>query len=84
MVPLYSIGTWDIEQQAYTPPVGMENCVNITRSELKKRILALRGMGYSVHRRRGVDGDYDDNDWAVLIERTDGRDEEEISKDWER
>jgi hypothetical protein len=41
-------------------------------------------MGYSVHRRRGTDGTHDNNDWCVLIERTDGKPEAEILKGWER
>jgi hypothetical protein len=44
----------------------------------------LRGTGYSVHRRRDSDGSYDDNDWKVLIERTDGMNEADILERWER
>jgi hypothetical protein len=81
---LYSIGVWDADKQSYVPPYGMNNCINITLSVLRKRIGELRCIGYSVHRRRDADGTYDDNDWSVIIERTDGQSSVEILEGWER
>lgn len=82
--PLYSIGTWDMDLQAYSPQAGLANCINIPRDVLRTRMRALRCMGYTVHRRRDPDGTHDDNDFYVLIERTDGKPETEIRKGWER
>ena len=39
-------------------------------------------MGYTAHRRRDADGSYDDNDFLVLVERTDGMCWKEIRKSW--
>ena len=41
-------------------------------------------MGYSVHRYRDSDGSYDDNDFFVLIERTDGESVAKILDSWKR
>ena len=76
--PLYSIGTWDGEAQAYTSPFGLGTCLNITRSELRDRIRVLRSMGYQVDR-MGKSRDGHPHDRQVLIERTDGT----ILRDWE-
>jgi hypothetical protein len=80
--PLYSIGTWDVDLQAYTPQVGTESCLNLTRAQLRHRIKALRCAGYSAHRRGNVRDGHEDNDTFVLIERTDGKPEAEIMEDW--
>ena len=81
---LYSIGTWSIDDQAYTPQSGLKNCINITMAELRKRIKALRCMGYTAHRRGNIRDGHDDSDVYVLIERTDGKPESEILEDWKR
>ena len=82
---LYSVGTWDYDEQAYTPQRGLTvPSFNITRAQLRVALRELKWMGYSVHRRRDRRGDYDDNDWSVLVERTDGKPESEIRKQWER
>jgi hypothetical protein len=81
---LYSVGTWNTDEQAYTPQAGLKNCLNITRAELRTRIGALRCMGYSAHRKGNVRDGHDDNDWTVLIERTDGKPKSEILEDWKR
>lgn len=82
---LYSIGTWDSGAQAYTPQVGVTGpSINIQLGELRRRMRELRRMHYSAHRRRDANGCRDDNDWAVLIERTDGRSEAEILEGWKR
>jgi len=73
-----------MDLQAYTPQVGLQNCLNITATELLQRMHALRDIGYSVHRRRDMDGTHEDNDWVVLIERTDGKPVEEILRGWQR
>lgn len=72
--PLYSIGTWDTDEQAYLPLIGGEICVNVPW----RRMLAVlrflrRAHGYNCHRFRDADGSHDDNDWEVLVERTDGK-----------
>lgn len=83
--PLYSIGTWDSEESAYTPQIGVTvPSLNITRSQLRVAIRDLQDMGYSCHRRRDSEGYHDDNDTEVLIERTDGKPEAEILAGWER
>lgn len=72
--PLYSVGTWDSDLGAYTPQLGLTvPCINVPRKTLRAVLKELRDMGYPCHRRRGPDGDYDDNDVMVLVERTDGR-----------
>lgn len=79
----YSVGTWDSDEQAYTPQAGVPS-INLTLPELRQSLRALRDRGYSCHRRRDEDGTYDDNDWSVLVERTDGKSEQEILEDWKR
>lgn len=84
-IPLYSIGTWDIDTEAYTPQRGLSvPSINITLAELRQAIRELRQCGYTAHRFRDTDGSHDDNDWMVMIERTDGRSEEEILESWKR
>ena len=63
MTPLYSIGTWDTDLQAYTPQVGTEPCINVPWRRLLQVMRLLRQDGYS----------HDSNDWSVLVERTDGQ-----------
>lgn len=71
---LYSIGTWDADLQAYTRQEGLTvPSENVSWKTLLEVLRQLRRMGYSAHRRRDLDGGYDDNDWAVLVERTDGK-----------
>lgn len=83
--PLYSIGTWDTDRQAYTPQRGLSvPSFNITRAQLRVAMRELRAMCYSVHRYRAADGSHDDNDWCVLIERTDGKSWKEIRRGWNR
>lgn len=83
---LYSIGTWDADLQAYTPQVGLTvPSFNIDLWTLKRAMKELRAMGYSCHRYYDPDEDnHDDNDWCVLIERTDGEPETEILERWKR
>lgn len=83
--PLYSVGTWDTDAQAYTPQVGLSvPSFNITKAQLRVAVRELKAMGYSCHRIRHPDGEHYDNDWCVLIERTDAKFWEDIKKDWER
>lgn len=82
--PLYSAGTWDMEMQAYTPQACSPPAVNIDRRQLRVVLKSLRRLGYSAHRRRCEDGSYDDNDFYVLVERTDGMPEAEILEAWKR
>jgi hypothetical protein len=85
MDQLYSVATWDSETQAYTPQKGLSvPSSNITQAQLRQAARELRSMGYSAHRRRDADGSYDDSDWAVMIERTDGAPEEQIRSGWRR
>jgi hypothetical protein len=82
---LYSVGTWDTDAQAYTPQLGLSvPSFNVNREQLRKAMKELRKMGYSVHRYRDSDGSYDDNDFFVLIERTDGESVAKILDSWKR
>lgn len=82
-VPLYSIGTWDTEANAYTLQEGLEDVsVNVDRHQLRRTLHALRGRMYGAWRRR-YDGDYE-SDPMVMVERTDGKPLEEILVGWER
>lgn len=83
MEALYSVGTWDPDEQAYTPLVEVPS-FNIALWDLRRAIKHLREIGYSAHRTRDHLGGHDDNDWAVLIERTDGKCSEEIMQEWKR
>ncbi len=74
MIALYSVGTWDTDTQAYTPQAGLTvPSVNVPWRTLLQVMRQLRGMGYSAHRRRDAAGEHEDNDWCVLVERTDGQ-----------
>lgn len=81
--PLYSIGTWDQELEAFTPQVGVP-AFNLTRSQLRQSMKALKRCGYGCYRLRDPDGSHDTNDTWVLIERTDGKSESEILEQWKR
>jgi len=80
----YSVGTWDTDKQAYTPQVGVEKSFNLTLRELRHAIGRLRKLGYSAHRRGNIKDGHDDNDFYVLIERIDGKSEQEIIEGWKR
>lgn len=85
MTPLYSIGTWCTDTQAYTPQAGLSRSpINCGWRDLLQICRELCQMGYSCHYRRDTNGDHGDNDPSVLIERTDGMAPEEIFKSWER
>lgn len=85
MTALYSIGTWDAEEGAYTPQVGLSvPSFNVGLRDLRTAMRELRAIGYSCHRRRDADGGHDENDWCVLIERTDGMGEYYIREAWRR
>ncbi len=87
----YSCGTWDSESQSFTPQIGVP-AFNLTLWELRNSMRLLRECGYTVHRFRSVlvlaNGeemiDHGDNDYMVLIERTDGMTEAEILESWKR
>lgn len=82
----YSIGTWDTELQAYTPQAGCDSpCINVDIHGLRRHLRELRDEhSYTAHRVRGDEGTHDDNDWSVLVERTDGATMDEIMKGWVR
>lgn len=85
MTPLYSVGTWDTDLQAFTPHEGLDLPIfNITKWQVKAVLCKLRQFGYSCHRPRDVDGEHWDSDPSVLVERTDGMPEEEILQGWLR
>lgn len=74
----YSVRTWDMDLQRYTPQVGLSfPAFGLTLWQLRAALKELRAMGYSAHRRRDSEGERDDNDFYVLVERddeqTDGR-----------
>lgn len=85
--PLYSIGTWDNDEQAFRPHPNAPK-LNQTRAELVKSMRTLQEYGYPCHRygnkRHEEDGGLRDSDPSVLIERTDGKPEADILKSWER
>jgi len=83
-VPRYSIGIWDVDVQSYVPFRGSQPAFNVTLRQLRIAMRELRNMQYSVHRRRDADGTYDDNDPAILIERTDGKHWKKITSLWYR
>lgn len=84
-VPLYSVGTWDTDAQAYTPQEGLSvPSFNIPLWTLRQALRELRDCGYAADRYRDADGSHDANDWAVLVERTDGMPEHEIREAWKR
>jgi hypothetical protein len=81
----YSVGTWDTDRNAYTPQRGLSvPCLNITIHQLRTALKQIRQCGYSAHRFRDEDGSHEDNDWAVLVERTDGKPWREILRNWRR
>lgn len=75
--PLYSVGTWDTYLQAYTRQEGLTvPSENVPWRGLLECLRQLRRLGYSCHRRRHWfcgEWSHDDNDWSVLVERTDGK-----------
>lgn len=77
--PLYSVGTWDMDAQAYTRQDGLSvPSENVPFRMLFTIYRELRAMGYSCFRhahREEFNGNlsHDDNDAFVLIERTDGQ-----------
>ena len=81
--PFYSIGTWDVILQAFTPHYEVP-AFNLTRAELVKSIRLLRGHGYLVDRTGNTASGHDNNDTNVIIERTDGMSEAKILKSWGR
>lgn len=83
MVPLYSIGTWDTDAQAFTPQIDTEPCINVPWQRMLQVLRLLRDMGYSAYRTRHANGERD-SDPFTLVERTDGMDEKEILARWER
>jgi hypothetical protein len=73
MIHLYSIATWDINEQGYTPQAGLTvPSQNVPWRTMLEVLRQLRNMGYTAHRRRDPNGEHEDNDWCVLVERTDG------------
>jgi len=87
--PLYSIGTWDTDEQAFTPQPDVP-AFNLTRKQLVQSIRMLQECGYSCHRyrSRNEDGTLEawafDSDTSVLLERTDGESAESILERWKR
>ena len=82
---LYSVGTWDVRKQSYTPQAGLSGpAFNMTFRQLVVAVRELRRLGYSAHRIRDTSGGYENNDWSVLIERTDGKHWKEIRRNWRR
>ena len=69
--PLYTILTYDWEISEYTPQEGLSvPCINVPLHTMRQVLKELRDCGYTCHRRRGPDGNYDDNDSSVLVKRT--------------
>lgn len=49
--PRYDVCTWDGELEKFTPQKGVR-CRNLSIHGVRLALKALRGMGYSCHRRR--------------------------------
>ena len=83
--PLYSIGTWDTELQAFAPHDGVP-AFNLTRRQLVASMRMLQATGwYTCHRFGNTHSDdLRDSDTSVMIERTDGLSEAEILMQWRR
>ncbi len=82
---VYSVGTWDTLLQSYTPQEGLTvPCVNVPWRTLLQVMRQLRSMGYTAHRLRDSNGGHEDNDWSVLVERTDGMKAAEVLAGWRR
>lgn len=72
--PLYSVGTWDADLQAFTEQAGLTvPSQNIPWRGLLQVYRELRKMNYGCYRKRDEYGEHSWNDWSVLIERTDGK-----------
>lgn len=68
--PLYRVLTWDADIEAFTPQEGLSvPHEGITLAQLRQAVRELRSMGYTAHRQRGANGNYDNNDFMVSIER---------------
>ena len=68
----YSIRTWDMDLQAFTPQEGLSlPWEGLTLWQLKAALKELKDCGYQCHRRRDATGCYDNNDVSVLVERSD-------------
>lgn len=83
-MPVYSVGTWCVDRQAYAPQRGLCGpSINISWRQLLQRMRELRAMGYGAWRVRFEDGERD-SDWSVLVECTDGLSISEVRKKWKR
>lgn len=82
MPPLYSVGTWDIDRQAYTPQT--RPWANMSLAQLRRALKQLRKHGYTCHRYRDEDRAHRDTDPFVLVERTDGEAPTKILERWKR
>ena len=82
--PRYLVGTWDNENEAFTPQIGVGRSINITWQRLLVVMRLLRQRGYSAHRVRDKSGGYDCNDAYVLVERTDGMTRAAVLESWLR
>ena len=80
--PLYSVGTWCTDRQAYSPHAGVP-AFNLTLAELRASLRKLRALGYEAYRVRWEDGSRD-SDPDVMVERTDGKSPREIREGWKR
>ena len=70
---LYSVCTWDTDEQAFTQQAGLTvPSQNVPWRTLLHVVRELRRMGYTAHYRRDANGGHDDNDPMVMVERTDG------------
>lgn len=78
----YCIGTWDMEEQSFTPQSGLDKWYGLSLGELRSALKELRRIGYLAYRYR-LDGDYE-SDPMTLVERVEGRSKEQVLKDWKR
>lgn len=67
----YTVLTWDLELQQFTPQTGMSvPHEGLTIHGLRAALKDLRAMGYSCHRTRDRHGRHDNNDAWVMVERS--------------
>ncbi len=68
----YSVRTWDMDEQAFTPQVGLSQPWHgLSMWQLKQALKELKAMGYECHRYRDENGGHECNDTSVLVERED-------------
>ena len=84
-LPLYSVGTWNYDLHYFTPQVGVDPWLNITRKQLLVSCETLRNLGYSIDDDplAGESSMEGGNDPSMIILETNGMTEWEVRR-WMR